>query len=163
MNRVIFSPPSCRSSLYEGRVGGVCGSSSASSQQQLPASARGRSAPSGSIHPVLVLATSCNNPLHGHCILRGQERPGASPGTTSETPAPVTLWHAPQLLWVRSRSGAGQSDPSYPTSSRSIVARCSEVLVLSTSWNIYLVMAPWISVAIFLFQLNNAVLNNIKL
>ena len=45
MNGVIFSPPSCRSSLYEGRVGGVCGSSSVSSQQQLPASARGRSAP----------------------------------------------------------------------------------------------------------------------
>ena len=45
MKGVKFSPPSCRSSLYEGRVGGVCGSSSVSSQQQLPASARGRSAP----------------------------------------------------------------------------------------------------------------------
>ena len=45
LNGVKFSPPSCRSSLYEGRVGGVCGSSSVSSQQQLPASARGRSAP----------------------------------------------------------------------------------------------------------------------
>ena len=163
MNSVIFSPPSCRSSLYEGRVGGVCGSSSVSSQQQLPASARGRSA------PVAVYTQSWCWP------------PAATTHTTDTASSADSgswslscdhLWPhqhqwlsdtPPQLLWVLVRGGAGQSDQSYPASSRSIVARCSEVLVLSISWNIYLVMAPWIWVAILLFQLNNAVLNNIKL
>ena len=124
MNRVIFSPPSCRSSLHEGRVGGVCGSSSASSQQQLPASARGRSAPSGSIHPVLVLATSCNNPHHGHCILRSQERPGASPATSSDhtsTSDSVTR-PAASLGPQQERRGAEWSELSHllPINSRSL-------------------------------------------
>ena len=134
-----------------------------------PASSSSQPAPGAAVLPVAVYtqswswppaATTHTTDTASSAARRGQE-PLLRPPVT--TPATVTPWHAPQLLWVRSRSGAGQSDPSYPTSSRSIVARCSEVLVLSTSWNIYLVMAPWISVAIFLFQLNNAVLNNIKL
>ena len=85
MNGVKFSPPSCRSSLYEGRVGGVCGSSSVSSQQQLPASARGRSAPvavytQSWCWPPAAPTHSSPRTLHPPQT----PGPGASPATTSD-------------------------------------------------------------------------------